>query len=63
MQAGQESFRSLVKSFYNNACCVVLTYYNPIQMSKTIRSYLEEIGEHAASEAQVYVVRTKTDLC
>lgn len=62
-QAGQEVFRSLVKSFYNRASCVILTYCSPLQMEKKIRSSLDLIREDIPQEASIFIVRTKTDLC
>jgi len=61
MQAGADSFKSVTKSFYQQASCVVIAYCKPALAQSTIQDYLLGINEHAHEAARVVIVRTKID--
>lgn len=50
-----------MKSFYNKASCVIITYSDPELLLKTLEDYALEINEHALDGVRVMVVRTKID--
>ena len=69
--AGQESFRSIVKSFYRNAAAVILVYnitkYQPsLYFSKesfeSLRTWLDEAREHSPKNAIFVLMGTHLDL-
>jgi Ras-related protein Rab-5C len=61
IQAGTEHFKSVTKSFYQQASCVIITYCHPSEVRTVIESYLLDINEYAQNAVQIVVVRTKID--
>lgn len=60
-QAGSSEFKSITKSFYQQASCVLIVYSDPLKVKSTIDEYLLEINEFAHQLVQIVIVRTKID--
>lgn len=63
MQAGQELFRSLVKSFYKGISAVFFVYsVNCLQSFKDLKSWAEEVREYAHEEVVLFLIAAKADI-
>ena len=63
MQAGQELFRSLVKSFYKGISAVFFVYsVDSMDSFKELQSWSAEVKEYAHEEAIMFLVASKADI-
>lgn len=61
--AGQESFRSITRSYYRGAICSLLVYDITRRTSfQNVVRWLEEMREHAYSKMLIILVGNKKDL-
>lgn len=61
--AGQESFKSITRSYYRGAICALLVYdITRRQTFINLMSWLEEMLEHGYSKMQIILVGNKCDL-
>ena len=61
--AGQESFRSITRSYYRGAICALLVYdITRRQSFQNIVRWLEELLEHAYNRMTIVLVGNKNDL-
>jgi len=61
--AGQESFRSITRSYYRGAICSLLVYDVTRRVSfQNVVRWLEEMREHAYSKMLIILVGNKKDL-
>ena len=61
--AGQESFRSITRSYYRGAICSLLVYDITRRVSfQNVVRWLEEMREHAYSKMLIILVGNKKDL-
>jgi small GTP-binding protein len=63
IQAGQELFRAVVRSFYRGICAVYLLY--AIDNAKTfqeLKGWLREIQQHAHEEVVLFLIGSRADL-
>lgn len=60
--AGQESFRSITRSYYRGACCALLVYdITRRQSFEHVTSWLEEARTHGSEKMTVLLVGNKSD--
>lgn len=63
IQAGQELFRAVVRSFYRGISAVYLLY--AIDDAKTfqeLKCWMKEVQEHAHEEVAVFLIGARSDL-
>jgi len=61
--AGQESFRSITRSYYRNSAAVILCYdISRYDTFKNVTMWLEDIRRECSSDTIVILVGTKSDL-
>ena len=63
IQAGQELFRAVVRSFYRGICAVYLLY--TIDNAKTfqeLKGWLREVQQHAHEEVVLFLIGARADL-
>ena len=61
--AGQESFRSITRSYYRGAICAMLVYdITRRDTFQNIVRWLEEMLEHAYAKMTIVLVGNKKDL-
>lgn len=61
--AGQENFRSIIRSYYKNCCCAIVTYDITCRKSfESIQNWMEEVKCEAPSTVQMILVGNKCDL-
>ena len=58
---GSEHFKNVMKSFYQQASCVLIVYSQPEGVKETIENFLLEINEYANMAVKVVIARTKID--
>jgi hypothetical protein len=63
MQAGQELFRSLVKSFYKGISAVFFVYsMDSLESFQQLQSWSAEVKEYAHEEVVMFLVAAKGDI-
>lgn len=61
--AGQENFRSIIRAYYKNCCCAIVTYDITSRKSfESIQNWMEEVKCEAPSTVQIILVGNKCDL-
>jgi small GTP-binding protein len=61
--AGQENFRSIVKGYYQNSACAIVTYDITSRKSfSNVKSWIEECKNLSSKNVLIVLVGNKTDL-
>ena len=61
--AGQESFRSVTRSYYRGAICCILVYdITSIKSFYEAKKWLEDVREHSYQKILILLVGNKNDL-
>lgn len=61
--AGQEEFRSLVRSYYHGVCAVLLVFSIENEQSfEQLKEWTKEVKEHCDPETIMVLVGSKADL-